>query len=384
MFNIWTHPKTKAVRLYLAPKLIKPAIAMIGEEWDTKIVKAWLEEASGHWILKVSVKTDNPVPPESVDSLKSIVLGEAGLTGNETWKALVDQAEEKAQEKAAKKTAAEQNKTGASGVATRKQTASSQRKSAPTPAASSRGKEAGRLDVASIKMPGPVTIEIDHRETRLISEILEKHPEITVKRTSLELADFRIEDREGNELLVERKRCQPTESSPDARSDFETSIIVDGRLFDQSERLKFKAANSDHQIIPIVMLEGDVYEHSKGMLVQQVDGAISFLAAVQKISVLSSYGANHSAYLIAKLASHFLDGLYAPVSMHKAKPKALWDQKLYVLESLPGISSGIAEALLERFGSIRAVAKAEEHELASVKGVGPKRSREVFRVLGEL
>lgn len=380
MLNLWTHPKTKAVRLYLAPRLIKPALEVIGEDWEPKAVKAWLEESGNHWAMQVTVRADGPVPPESIDTLKSVLLGDAELTGNETWADLVGRAEEKA----AKKTAPDAAKSAPQNPKPQKAPKTPKANKPATPPATSRAKEAGRLDIASIKMPGPVTIEIDHRETRLISEILEKHPEITVKRASLELADFRIEDREGNELLIERKRCQPTESSPDARSDFETSIIVDGRLFDQSERLKFKAANSDHQIIPIVLLEGDVYEHSKGMLVQQVDGAISFLAAVQKISVLTSYGANHSAYMIAKLASHFLDGLFTPVSMHKAKPKALWDQKLYTLESLPGISSGIAEALLERFGSIRAVAMAEEHELASVKGVGPKRSREVFRVLGGL
>jgi len=111
---------------------------------------------------------------------------------------------------------------------------------------------------------------------------------------------------------------------------------------------------------------------------------LSYLAAIQRISVLSSYGANHSAYIVAKLASHFVDGLYTPIQRHKTKPKALLSQKLFVLESLPGISSGIAEALLERFGSVRAVAQAQEHELASVKGVGPKRSREIIRVLGEL
>lgn len=372
MLNVWKHPKTQSIRLYVAPKLIKPALDMIGEGWDPKTVKAWLEEQAGHWVIKVVVKTDKPVAAESVDTLKSVLLGDAGLSGNETWASLVEQAEANAKAKPKPKIES-----------------GSQRRSKPAPSSApvtsdSRAKEAARLDISRIKMPADITIEVDHRETKLISELLAKHPNITVKRATLELADFRIEDREGNELLIERKRCQPTESSPDAHTDFETSIVVDGRLFDQSERLKFKASNSDHQVIPIVLLEGDVHGNSKTMLIQQIDGALSFLAAVQRISVLSSYGANHSAWIVAKLASHFIDGLFSPVSMHRAKPKALWDQKRYCLESLPGISSGIAEALLERFGSVRAVAMAEEHELASVKGVGPKRSREVIRVLGEL
>lgn len=367
MLNYWTHPKTHAVRLYFAPKLIKPALGVIGENWDPKTVKAWLQEDGNHWAMKVSVRTDDPVPAESVDTLKSVLLGDAGLTGNETWADLVKDAKDNAKPKP-------------------DHAGKGRGKPAPPPAAASgsRANEAANLDIAKIRMPDNVTIEVDHRETELISSLLAKHPNITVKRVTLELADFRIEDREGNELLIERKRCEPTESSPDARNDFESSVVTDGRLFDQAERLRFKTSNSDHQVIPIVLLEGDVHGHSRNMLVQQVDGAISYLAAIQRISVLSSYGANHSAYIVAKLASHFVDGLFTPITRHKAKPKALVSQKLFVLESLPGISSGIAEALLERFGSIRAMAQAEEHVLASVKGVGPKRSREIIRVLGEL
>lgn len=366
MLNLWKHPKTQVARLYVAPKLIKPALGVIGEDWDPKTVKAWLEECGGHWVMKIAVRTDNPVPAESVDTLKSVLLGDAGLTGNETWADLVKKAEENTKPK-----------PGATG----------KRRGKPAPVAvassSSRAGEAANLDITTIRMLGNVTIEVDHRETELISELLSKHPNITVKRVTLELADFRIEDREGNELLIERKRCEPTESSPDGRNDFESSVI-DGRLFDQAERLYFKTANSDHQVIPVVLLEGDIYGNSRTMLVQQISGALSFLSAIQRISVLSSFGPNHSAYIVSKLASHFVDGLYSPIARHKAKPKALVSQKLFVLESLPGISSGIAEALLERFGSIRAMAQAEEHELASVKGVGPKRSREIIRVLGEL
>jgi len=368
MLNIWKHPKTQAVRLYVAPKLIKAAIAVAGEQWKPKTVKAWLQEGGDHWSLEISVRSDDAISQESVDALKSALLEQATLTGAEVWSDLVAIAESnelpgKIKVASTPSEPLAGNPSGASGAA-------------------ARAKESGRLDISKIKMPGNITIEVDHRETKLISELLSKHPNITVSRVALELADFRIEDREGNELLIERKRCQRTEASPDAHTDFESSIIVDGRLFDQSERLKFKAANSDHQVIPIILLEGDVHSNSHSMLIQQIDGAISFLGVVQKISVLSSYGANHSAWMVAKLASHFVDGLFTPVARHKSKPKALWNQKLYVLESLPGVSSGIAESLLERFGSVRAAA--EERDLASVKGIGPKRSREIVRVLGEL
>jgi Fanconi anemia group M protein len=350
--------------------LIKPAIAAAGEQWKPKTVKAWLQEDGDSWALQVAVRTDDPVPPDSIEALKAALLTSADLTGQELWADLIAVSEETASP--AKPLTTEMTDLPPGG-------------NLPVikPAAF-RAKESGRLDISKIKMPGNIVIEVDHRETHLISELLAKHPNITVNRVSLDLADFRVEDREGNELLIERKRCEPTAASPDGRNDFESSIVSDGRLFDQAERLRFKTSNSDHQVIPIILLEGDVHGHSKGMLLQQIDGALTFLSAIQRISVLSSYGANHSAYIVAKLASHFYDGLFAPIVRHQKKPKALLGQKLFVLESLPGISSGIAEALLERFGSVRAVAMADESELASVKGVGPKRSREIIRVLGEL
>jgi ERCC4-type nuclease len=363
MLNIWKHPVTEAVRLYVSPKVIKFSLVNSGQPFEPKTVKAWMEESESSWIVKVTVKTEERVPSESIEAIKSAVLEKAGLNGSESWADLLVLAASK--DVPAKKTAPNPRKKDTS---------------SPTMA---RAKESGRLDIASIKMPGDITIEVDHRETTLISELLSKHPNITVNRVSLELADFRIEDREGNELLIERKRCEPTEASPDGKTDFDASVVVDGRLFDQAERLRFKTANSDHQVIPIVLLEGDVHGNSS-MLLQQVDGALSYLSVIQRISVLSSYGANHSAYIVAKLASHFVDGLYTPIARHKTKPKALLSQKLFVLESLPGVSSGIAEALLEHFGSVKAVATATEEELAAVKGVGPKRSRELARVLGEL
>ncbi len=363
MLKIWTHPKSQEIRLYVAPKVIKKALATIGAPWDPKAVKAWLQEEDDHWTMKVTVRADDVVDDSPVDALRTVLMVNVGLVGNELWSDLVDNAKdiEKQNSKSAKKGRSEE----------------------PSTSSAARAKEAASLDISKIRMPGNVTIEVDHRETDLISQLLSKHPNINVTRVSLGLADFRVEDREGNELLIERKRCEPTSASPDARSDFETSI-QNGRLFDQAERLRFKTDNSDHQVVPIVLLEGDVHTNSPGMLIQQVDGALSFLCSVERISILSSFGANHSAWIVAKLASHFVRGLVAPSNRHQAKPKALVSQKLHFLEALPGISTGIAEALLKKFGSIRKMAQAEEHELASVKGVGPKRSREIIRVLGEL
>jgi len=251
----------------------------------------------------------------------------------------------------------------------------------PPPRAGGAGREAeaAALDVASIKMPGPVTIQVDHREPAELIEQLADHPDITVETVSLDLGDILIEDREGNRLIIERKRCDDSTG----KTDFEASVQTSGRLFDQSERLKMEVGASDKQVIPVFLLEGDVYGNSTTMLCQQIDGAISFLSAIQKVNVLPTLNANHTAYMVAKLATHFLDGLYTPVSLHKAKPKAIFEQQIYTLESLPGVSTKVAQLLLETFGSVRKVMAASKKELSAVKGLGPKRVDALLKVLGE-
>jgi len=82
MLNLWKHPKTQSIRLYLAPKLIKPALAAIGESWDPKSVKAWLEEVDSYWSIKVTVRAEEPAPTEAIDALKSVLLEAAGLVAS--------------------------------------------------------------------------------------------------------------------------------------------------------------------------------------------------------------------------------------------------------------------------------------------------------------
>lgn len=340
--SYWSHPQTGSPRLYIHQSILKNAGIKLGEGG-----KVWFEPAPNQRGWKIGSKA---VEAESKSEIQKRVLAELELEAP-SWDEL-------------------QRLTETGGKGQRRT------RSAKVSPDASRAGDARRLNVASIKMPAAVTIEVDHREPELLSSILDTHEQITLERVSLELSDFRVTDHEGNELLIERKRC----AADSGKSDFEASLVNDGRLFDQSERLKLSASNSDHQVIPVVLLEGDVYAGAPELLVQQIDGALSFLSAVQRISVLCSYNANHSAYLIAKLASHFVDGLYQPVTLHKRKPRALDQQQLYVLESLPGVSSVLAEELLQHFGCLKNVFTASPEALSAVPGMGPKKIKAVQRV----
>lgn len=344
---LWKNPKTSSVRLYVN--------GFFPEEHSE--TKAWIEQTRTNlrgYALKTSGGYTSIAGTNS--ELMKLILSELRLSEETMWDDLVA-------------------RVGSSTPKKQKRVFGNKSKNIHS---GSRAEEALNLDIAGMKMPAPITIHVDHREPQEIVNLLDEHPLITVLYSNaLDLGDFMVEDTEGNQLIIERKRCD----SSHEKTDFESSIQTDGRLFDQSERMKFAAANSDKQIIPIFILEGDVYENAGSMLCQGIDGAISFLSAVQKISVLPTYNANHTAYLVAKLATHFLDGLYSPVTLHKAKPKVLFEQQRYILESMPGVSTNLAALLLETFGSVRNVMLASEKDLMAVKGLGKKKISVLLDVL---
>lgn len=360
MLNHWKNPHKPSMERLYVPLM---GLAKIYEV-DQKDVKIWIEPSEttrSGWIIR---SKGDLARVGLGDGLKEKVMEVVGINPSNTWDDLVNLAKNH-------KPRNKVNPARKSGFGTRK-TGEDIPKSA-------RAAEAANLDVASIKMLGPVTIQVDHREPEVLSRLLADHPMITVERVSLDLGDVLIEDHDGNKLIIERKRCDA--STP--KTDFEVSIQNDGRLFDQSERLKMEVGASDKQVIPVFLLEGDVYGNSNTMLCQQIDGALSFLSVVQKVSVLPTYNENHSAYMIAKLASHFVDGLYTPVSLHKAKPKAIFEQQKYALEALPGVSCKVAETLLEHFGSVRKVMTASKKDLLAVNGLGPKKVEVLLSVLGD-
>lgn len=243
----------------------------------------------------------------------------------------------------------------------------------PPPGSSERSRQATELDPLSIDFPGPVKIRLDHREPAELAALLEQHPAVDLEVCTLELGDIEIPGPDGVRVLIERKDCSPRES----RTDFEASIIHDDkRLFRQSEGMKM-----DPGVIGVLMLEGDVYANSRSMLVQQVDGALSFLSVIQGMSIMPTYNLNHSAYMVIKIARHYRYGLGYELGLRNKAKMPLLDAKAYVLEGIPGVNAALARALLQHFGSVKAVAAASRTELLKVEGIGPKRAEQILEAL---
>lgn len=231
----------------------------------------------------------------------------------------------------------------------------------------SRTAESNALELMSIEVPEPVSIVIDHREPKELFEEFEGLDNVELKSAELAVGDMLINDK----IVIERKCCTGN------RTDLEASIVDDSkRLFFQSEKLKLTPG-----IVPVVILEGPAHENSRSMLIQQIDGAISFLVTIQQIAVLNTLSLRHTAYTALKLAVHERSGLGYELGLRPKKPKLLSDQLAFVLEGVPGISATTSKALANRFPTLAALTSATQAEIGEVSGMGPKRVAGLWSLL---
>jgi Fanconi anemia group M protein len=214
------------------------------------------------------------------------------------------------------------------------------------------------MQTQKVFMPNGKTLVIcDYRE-REVAEHLEELG-AKVNKSNLEVGDFICSD----QTAVERK----------SHSDFVSSII-DGRLFDQAKLLgeNFKR--------PIIIIEG---YSDRDIDPNAFHAAVATLMKNYCVSLLWTKNIRETAralFWIAKKEQGSA-GIRYDIGMKVGKkPKEMKKLQESLLASLPGVSSTISRRLLEKFGSVEAVMKADEAELRKVKGIGDglaKRIRDI-------
>ena len=205
------------------------------------------------------------------------------------------------------------------------------------------------------------TIVIDHREARSsVYSALRADSSITVAVRELPCADYLPHERYG----VERKEA----------TDFVLSIM-DRRLFAQVRRLK------DEYEQVLFILEGDIYGTRSGMQPEAIRGAVSYLMAIEGVSVLTVRDARETTLMLTTMARHLQEGLGYEVPLRANKPKDLSDLGQYLVEGLPGIGPSGAKALLQHFGSAQAVFTASVEDLCRAPGVGKKTAERIRQAL---
>lgn len=184
--------------------------------------------------------------------------------------------------------------------------------------------------------------------------------EIDVKVQAMAVGDYQVSD----EVVIERKTAK----------DFVDSI-VDKRLFKQARSLmeEFKR--------PLIILEGD--DLYNGMInPNAIRGSIASIALDFGISIIPTRNAQDTAAMIKRIAIREQSGEKTPIQIRTdKKPVNLWEQQLFIIESLPNIGPVNAKNLLEHFGTVANIINASGSQLQEVEGIGKKTAANIRKVV---
>jgi len=212
-----------------------------------------------------------------------------------------------------------------------------------------------------------VNFIVDHREDKKILRELAKEG-IDYERKQLGVADFLIQSKSSGEeitVAIERKTLQ----------DFVNSII-DKRLLVQLAELRQKYT------VAVLIVEGEenIYR-LRNIHPNAIRGMFVTIAIDFQIPIVRTLNPRDT-IMVLKNISERLTRSRKPLTVYtKRKPLTLEEQRMYVLESLPGVGPVLAKNLLEGFGSVGKVLNASEGELQKVEKLGPKKASNIRKVL---
>ncbi len=213
-----------------------------------------------------------------------------------------------------------------------------------------------------------ITIIIDDRErdSGVIECLNQQSQEIRIKTERQKTGDYRIISGAAlsDSVLIERKTVD----------DFCISLI-DGRLFRQAYLL---LAGSDH---PLMIVEGSWKDRAVAVEYPAIQGALLTLAQAFHLPLVYTRDPRDTAAALILLARQKLNRCKENRLRPGRTPKRLVRQKLHVLQALPGVGKQLAQAMLEHFGSVRAVFAATQKELQTMEGIGAKRAARIIEVI---
>lgn len=200
----------------------------------------------------------------------------------------------------------------------------------------------------------------DTREgnSKVIRHLNEMELDVQVK--TMAVGDYQVSD----EVIIERKTAK----------DFVDSI-TDKRLFRQANDLREEFKK------PIIILEGDNF-YSGFLNPNAIRGSMASIALDFGISILPTRNAQDTAAMIKRIAIREQKGDKSPISLRtERKPANIWEQQLFIIESLPNIGPVNAKRLLEYFGTVTDIINAPVEELVKVEGIGKKTAKNIRKVI---
>jgi len=114
---------------------------------------------------------------------------------------------------------------------------------------------------------------------------------------------------------------------------------------------------------------------------EAVQGALITLSVVFCMPLLRSRGPNETANLILYSANQVFRSSTSAIHRQVICPKGKENKRLYILQGLPNVGPELAERLLEKFGNVEAVFKADEEQLQKIPGLGFETARQIRELL---
>ena len=113
-----------------------------------------------------------------------------------------------------------------------------------------------------------------------------------------------------------------------------------------------------------------------------VRGSIASIALDFGISIIPTRNAQDTAAMIKRIAIREQTGEKPHIQTRTdKKPVNMWEQQLFIVESLPNIGPVNAKKLLEHFGTVSKIINASENELMEVEGIGKKTAKNIRKVV---
>jgi Fanconi anemia group M protein len=204
-------------------------------------------------------------------------------------------------------------------------------------------------------------IIVDFQEGRnCLIEYLREEVEVEIKK--LKVGDFII----SKDVVVERKTVD----------DFVNSLI-DRRLFKQAENMQ------KNYSCPIFIIEGDVADmFARNISERAIWSAIISLMLKNNAKFLFTSSFRETAQVLCILAKKEQVECKKELSLRcKTNKMSLKEKQQFFIEGLPGVGPKLAKNLLKKFKSPKGVIIAKEDDLKKVEKLGPKKSKEIQKII---
>jgi ERCC4-related helicase len=211
-----------------------------------------------------------------------------------------------------------------------------------------------------------INLETEVKRLKIIADVREKgsnimksllNQDVDIELKKLDLGDYVLAEK----VVVEFKTIP----------DFLTSII-DNRLISQLKSLK------EHYYNPLLIIQGteDMYS-LRNIHPNVIYGIIATITISFGIPIIQTKDYKETASILRTIANREQNKENKRFSFHSSKPMSKKEQLEFVVSSLPGIGSTLAEPLLSKFKTIKNLVNSEIDELRKVDLIGEKKANDL-------